>query len=60
MWRVLHGDVVRQTEEKALLSDVLGYVAMFLCIILRECLKQRLSRVAAACDSCALSSSSII
>lgn len=46
MWRVLYGDVVRQTEEKALLSHVLGYVTMFLCIILRECLKQRLSRVA--------------
>lgn len=33
MWRVLHRNVVRQTEEKALLSYVLGYVTLLLCTL---------------------------
>lgn len=57
MWRVLHRNLVRQAEEAALLPDVLGYVAL---VVLRESLNDRPGRVTAACDSCAISSSSSI
>lgn len=60
MQRVLHGNLVRQAEEAALLPDVLGYVALVLSVVLRESVNERPGRVTATCDSCAISSSSSI